>query len=291
MQFCIVLVIKNKIETKQILRLFIMNVTNLFSTRANNYVKTKIFVSVFFISINSFSSSQLQGQTNDTSSHFKITADLVSHYVWRGSMATGSPTPNFQPTLAYTKGNIEIGVWGSTDFTGSYKELDPYITYTVRHIKLALTDYDWNFNHSNYFNYTNSETGHMFEGTAGFTGTDGFPVSVTWNTMFYGFDKKLNDTSKQAFSTYIELGYTKGVASLFFGFTPWSGYYNNYGLTNFDPEAGKKNFSIVNIGCTITKALEITNTFSLPLKATLAINPSASYSRNDFIHLVLGITF
>lgn len=268
-----------------------MHTTNLFLAKKSNFMKTRIFVSFLFISSISISCSALKAQTNETSSAFKVTADLVSHYVWRGSMATGSPTPNFQPTLAYTKGNFEIGVWGSTDFTGSYKELDPYVAYTAGHIKFLLTDYDWNFNHSNYFNYKNSETGHMFEGAIGFTGTDAFPVSVTWNTMFYGFDKKLNDTSKQAFSTYIELGYTKGAASLFLGFTPWSGYYNNYGQTNFDPGASKKSFSIVNIGCTVTKALKITDTFSLPLKATLVINPSASYSRNDFIHLVFGITF
>jgi len=78
---------------------------------------------------------------------------------------------------------------------------------------------------------------------------------------------------------------------LFFGFTPWAGYYNNYGSTNFDPVSGKKSFSIVNIGASVTKALKITDTFSLPLKATLVINPSASYSRNDFVHLVFGITF
>lgn len=248
-------------------------------------------LSILFIILFSFFSIVLNAQSNELASPFKVTADLVSHYVWRGSMATGSPTPNLQPTLAYTKENFEIGVWGSTDFAGSYKELDPYVTYSIGHIKLALTDYDWNFNHSNYFNYKNSQTGHMFEGTIGFKGTDAFPVSVTWNTMFYGLDKKLDDSTKQAFSTYIELGYTKEEASLFLGFTPWSGYYNNYGQTNFDPGASKKSFSIVNIGCTITKALKITDTFSLPLKATLVINPSASYSRNDFIHLVFGITF
>ena len=232
-----------------------------------------------------------KAQTDVSSSHFKVTADLVSHYVWRGSMATGSPTPNFQPTLAYTNGKFEIGFWGSTDFTGSYKEIDTYASYTTGSIKLGFTDYDWNFNHSGYFNYKNSETGHMFEGTIGFIGTEAFPVSVTWNTMFYGLDKKSNDSTKQAFSTYIELGYTKGVACLFFGFTPWSGFYNNYGTTNFDPAAGKKTFSIVNIGASVTKALKITDAFSLPIKATLVINPSASYSRNDFVHLVFGITF
>jgi hypothetical protein len=253
--------------------------------------KTKNLLIVLFISFLIFRNFVLVAQTNEPASPFKVTADLVSHYVWRGSMATGSPTPNFQPTLAYSKGNLEIGVWGSTDFTGSYKEIDPYVTYTAGHIKLALTDYDWNFNHSNYFNYSNSETGHMFEGTIGFIGTDAFPVSVTWNTMFYGFDKKSDDSTKQAFSTYVELGYTKGVATIFLGFTPWSGYYNNYGTTNFDPGTSKKTFSIVNIGASVTKALKITETFSLPLKATLVINPSATYSRNDYIHLIFGITF
>jgi len=57
--------------------------------------------------------------------------------------------------------------------------------------------------------------------------------------MLYGFDKKLSDSTKQAYSTYIELGYTKGAASFFFGFTPWASFYNNYGVTAFDLAATK----------------------------------------------------
>ncbi len=258
-----------------------------------NFLKweTNCLLSILFIILFSFISIKLSAQKNEPDSPFKVTADLVSTYVWRGSMATGSPTPNFQPTLAYAKGNFEIGVWGSTDFAGSYKELDPYITYKLGPIKLALTDYDWNFNHSNYFNYTNSRTGHMFEGSISSIGTDAFPVSVTWNTIFYGFDKKLDDSTNQAYSTYIELNYSKGEASYFLGFTPWAGLYNNYGITAFDPAAGKKAFSIVNIGMSVNKALKINETFSLPLKATLVVNPSATYSRTDYIHIVFGITF
>jgi hypothetical protein len=109
--------------------------------------------------------------------------------------------------------------------------------------------------------------------------------------MFYGLDKKPDDSTKQAYSTYIELGYSKGAASIFLGFTPWESYYNNYGVTTFATEAGKKAFSIVNIGASVSKALKINETFSLPLKATLIINPSASYTRSDYIHLVFGITF
>jgi hypothetical protein len=206
-------------------------------------------------------------------------------------MATGSPTPNIQPTLAITNGIFELGVWGSTDFTGSYKEVDPYVSITAGHLKLALTDYNWNFEKANYFNYKNSETGHRFEGTIGFTGTESLPVSISWNTIVYGLDKKSDDSTKQAYSTYIELGYSRGATSIFIGFTPWAGYYNNYGETTFKPGANKKTFSVVNIGASVTKALKITETFSLPLKATLVINPTATYSRNDYFHLVFGITF
>ncbi len=243
--------------------------------------------------------ARLSGQTSEpavagpAAPSFKVTAELVSHYVWRGSMATGSPTPNIQPTLSYVKGNFEIGAWGSTDFAGSYKEVDPYVSYTSGRLKFTLTDYDWNFSHANYFNYKNGETGHIFEGSIGYTGAESFPLSVSLNTMFYGLDKNASDTLniKQAYSTYIELGYTKGPAAFFFGFTPWAGYYNNYGNTAFDTSASKKSFSIVNIGATFSRSLKISDAFSLPLRATLVVNPAATYARADFLHLIFGITF
>jgi hypothetical protein len=254
-------------------------------------MKTNPKFSIVVFVLAAFSASEIKA--GDT---LKATAELVSHYVWRGSMATGSPTPNFQPTLAYGNGPIEIGLWGSTDFTGSYKEVDPYVSFANGPLKLIITDYNWNFGKANYFNYKNTETGHMLEGTIGFIGPSDMPVSASINTLFYGYDKKRNssgipDSSKQAFSTYIELGYTKGAASFFFGFTPWASYYNNYGYSAFDSTASKKSFSIVNIGVTISRAIKITDSFSLPVRATLVINPSASYTRNDYLHLVFGITF
>ncbi len=246
---------------------------------------------VAFITLACIANLPVNAQTSEQASPFKVTADLVSQYVWRGSMATGSPTPNFQPTLAFTKGNFEIGVWGSTDFVGSYKEIDTYVFLTKGVMKFGITDYNWNFDWADYFNFRNSETGHRIEGTIGFTGTGNFPVSVTWNTMLYGLDKKSDDSTKQAYSTYVEINYAKGPVSIFFGFTPWPGYYNNYGVTLFEPGADKKSFSIVNIGASVTKSLKITETFSLPLKVMLVFNPSATYSRNDFAHLVFSLTF
>jgi hypothetical protein len=241
-------------------------------------IKNLLLASVCFFVL----PSMTLAQTNDSISPFKVTADIVSHYVWRGLMATESPTPNFQPTLAYKKENFEVGVWGSTDFVGSYKEVDPYTSLTMKQFRITLTDYNWNFGKANYFNYNQNKTGHILEGSLGYAGPETFPISISWNTMFYGFDKKqnLSDTTIQTYSTYIELGYSKGPASFFFGFSPWESYYSAY----------RKGFEVVNIGLSVTKSLKITDKFSLPLKSSFIVNPSGGYTKNDYVHLVFGIT-
>ena len=226
----------------------------------------------------------------DSGSKFTVTADLVSSYVWRGSLSTQNPVPNIQPTISFSTGKLEAGVWGSTDFAGSYKEVDPYLIITKGLLKIVLTDYNWNFTRSNYFNYGRDQTGHRVEGTIGYTGSKSFPINITCSTIVYGYDKRADDSTRQAWSTYAELGYSKGAAAFFLGFTPWASYYNNYGTTVFDAEATRKSFSVVNIGASISKGLKITESYSLPVKVALIVNPSATYSRNDYIHLTVGIT-
>jgi hypothetical protein len=230
-------------------------------------------------------------------SPFKVTADLVTSYYWRGTLA--SATPNFQPTFSFTTGPLEIGVWGSTDFISKYKELDIYASLTTGPLKFTVTDYDFYFNGSNgfipYFNYSNSAanpSGHIFEGSIGYSGPASFPISVTVNTMFAGNDYKGNkadsispvtgfrqDISKQAYSTYIEFDYTFKYFSPFLGITPSQGYYG-------DGYNGKGGFGVCNLGITASKNLKITDTYSLPLKATLGFNP-----QKEDAYCVFGITF
>jgi hypothetical protein len=217
-------------------------------------------------------------------SPFKVTADLVSSYVWRGVLSTKTPTPNFQPTFAFVKGGFEIGAWGSSDFIGSYKEADLYVSYIAGPIKITVTDYDWNFT-TRYLNYKNKETDHIFEGSAAYTGPESFPISIAANIMLAGADKKWDkttgkqDPTKQAYSTYIELGYACKYFSPFIGITPSDGYYG-------DGYGGVGGFGIVNIGASATKNLKISDAFSLPLKATFGLNP-----QKEDIYLVFGVTF
>jgi len=253
----------------------------------NNYPFCVAIVGIATYILISFSA---KAQTTDSTSTstFKVTADLVSSYVWRGVLSTATPTPNFQPTLAFVKGGLEIGAWGSTDFTGSYKEADLYASYSTGLLKFTVTDYYWMNTATTglrYFNYRNNETNHIFEGSVAYSGPQSFPISIAANVMFAGADKKYDsllsstDPKKQAYSTYIEFAYAGKCFSPFVGITPADGYYG-------DGYGGVTGFSVVNIGLTSTKLLKITDKYSLPLKATLGFNP-----QKEDAYLVFGITF
>jgi hypothetical protein len=213
--------------------------------------------------------------------NFKVTTDVVSTYIWRGTVA--SLNPNIQPTLAIVSGGFELGVWGSTDYRASYKELDPYLAYTVKSFKIMLTDYDWTFANPSYFDYKKASTDHILEASLSFLGTEKIPLSISVNTMIYGADKKWDKSSEdfsteQNYSTYIELGWAFKSCNIFFGVTPSNGYYGaGYGKVD--------GFAVCNLGLSSVRNIKITPDFQLPLKGTLYVNPQA-----ESIHFVIGIT-
>ena len=122
---------------------------------------------------------QVQGAFSQSSrASFKVSTDLVSSYIWRGIIADQSP--NFQPTLAYQKGGFEAGAWGSSNFTGTYKEVDLYAMYTLKAISVCFTDYCWSpfIDRTKYFDYNGKTTGHIFEGMICYKGPEKLPLSL-----------------------------------------------------------------------------------------------------------------
>lgn len=204
---------------------------------------------------------------------FSTGADLVSSYVWRGIPQEGTAgTPNIQPYVAFTTGKLTLGSWASSSFIGNVKEVDLYATFAVSSkFAITLTDYYYNFaSQPNYFK-TGKETGHVFEGTLAYTGSK-FSASV--NTMFAGADKKASD-GKQAFSTYVELGYQISPEAKFF-------------LGSSLGESGAyytSEFGVTNLGFKVTKSIALTDKFSLPVYGIVGVNPYAKGA-----YFVAGIT-
>ena len=253
----------------------------------------KKIISLLMLMICSSAFIMAQDDSGEKKVKLKLSGDLVSSYIFRGVLATPTPSPNFQPTLAAVAGNLEVGTWGSTDFIGSYREVDLYATYTAGPIAITATDYFFSNQGPNfltipgprYFTYGKETTGHIVEAVLTYTGPESFLLSVFVGTFLYGNDKKFTtdsaafDVKKNNYSTYIELSYRwKGSIKTFIGATPWNGYYGaGYGVV--------KGFGIVNLGVSATRTIEITEKFSLPVKASFYCNPQA-----EQVHLVLGVT-
>lgn len=219
----------------------------------------------------------------------EIGCDLVTSYIWRGSpvyAALGDQnvlSPSFQPAFSLNFKGLELGTWGSIDFTGTYKELDLYLSYSLKGFTVMMTDYYWagDWIVKNYFEYQNDSTSHYLEASLGYKG-EKYPFSILVATMFYGADKQFEDPLKNNYSTYIELGYGFKISEynldLFLGMTPFDGMYG-------DGYGGKDGFAIVNTGITGSRAIKITENFSLPVKASVIANPQAQK-----LFLVFGVT-
>jgi hypothetical protein len=241
-------------------------------------ITAKVLLGLLFMSISITASAGIHetAEEEKTTGSFTAGADLVSSYVWRGF--TQNAGPNLQPTVSFTYGGLTIGAWGSTNFIGTAKEVDFYLTYATGAFSATITDYNWLFTQS-YFNYDPLTTDHVYELSLNFAGVEKFPLSVSVNTMLLGAD--LNSVGEQGLSSYVELAYPiLPNAKLFVGGLLISdGASNAYGF-------GNEGFNITNIGFKASKEIKFSENFSIPVYGVIGINPGT-----EDAYLVAGITF
>ena len=96
-----------------------------------------------------------------------ISADVVSHYYWRGQDLGGA---SLQPTLGIGYKGLSLTAWGSTGLVNpdDTRELDLTLSYTVGGFNIGITDYwfdamDGGDPDGRYFRYNAHSTNHVFE--------------------------------------------------------------------------------------------------------------------------------
>lgn len=230
---------------------------------------------------------------------FSAGADLLSRYIWRG-MNLGGNGPSIQPSfdINYTSKNklhnIGASAWGAYTFSNTASdEIDISIGYTFKEmISLKINDYFfpglYTGSKDNYFVYNPDSTGHVFEATIGFEGTEKIPVTFLFGMNFYGDDarKMKNDSTigSIVMSKYIEIGakFTfKGFdCNAFIGaaFTKPDIGYDNVGYYE-NTRAG-----IINVGFKVVKELKLSDLFTLPVQCALITNPM-----QQNVYIVFGI--
>lgn len=207
-----------------------------------------------------------------TGVNISLGADIASSYLWRG-LPQGT-MPALQPWSELTYKGFTLGAWGSYELGGNFKEIDVYAKYTLNSFSLQFVDLffpDYVGLNQDYFNYKNAETGHAAELALSFNGTSKIPFTVYGGLIVYGtaIDPKVSDALKLNKSAYFEVNYLGSVKdvnyNIFAGLTPAESVL--YGTSQF---------SLINVGLSLKKAIKITEQFSLPLKLTLAANPESN---------------
>jgi hypothetical protein len=251
-----------------------------------------------------FSQDQDQMQMEKKSENppqFNLGADLVSRYIWRGKDYGNSPA--IQPNLSFSVAGFKIGAWGSYGFVpstekindstivnkGNYAEMDLYMSYTLKNVTLMVYDYflpnplSSNSN-TNYYNFKSATTGHTAEVCLSYAGPAKFPLQISIGTLVWGADKGKDSTgtygqgTKNNYSTYMEAAYQFTVKDFgvkpFIGGIPFgSGWYGN--------SAG-----IVNAGVTVSKTIQFSKEYGLPVYTSLITNP-----QTQCVFFVFGLTF
>ncbi len=229
-----------------------------------------IAVQFLVISFLFCSRSLLFAQTDSTHAFSaELNVDLVSRYIWRGQEYGQSPS--IQPGMSASWNNFTLGAWGAYKVAGAgQQETDIYLSKSFRHLTVSVWDY-WSFcdtSSMNVFDYHPKTTSHQLEAQVLLSGGECLPFNILASCFFYGVD-----TSN---SMYFELQYlhsfTQADMTIFTGYQPKGKFY-----------ATKPAF--VNLGCTISKSIAVTDRWSLPMSISFIVNPG---SKSAWI--VAGIT-
>lgn len=205
----------------------------------------------------------LNAQT-ESSTSFDAGADIVSNYIWRGTkFGTG---PAIQPYVEFSAGNFAIGSWGSFGFTDNEAaEADLYLSYGFDFgLSIGLTDYY--YPGTSYFDYSSASGSHGFEVNLGYE-ISGFSIGANY---------MLNEAPGAGTAggdMYFELGYSFESVSLFAG--GGDGWHTSTG-----------DFALCNIGLSVSKEIQITEKFALPLSGSMIWNPD-----KEQYYVVAGISF
>jgi len=175
---------------------------------------------------------------------FKLGADVVSSYVWRGVENDNSPA--IQPALSYTcpKTGVTLGAWGSYAISESagindlnrYKETDVYVTVPAGDFSVTLTDYYTTTKNSRTFDFSD-DSANIVELSVAYAKDN---VSLLAAMNIAGLDTNNAKYCEAGYKFYDKDGYTaKAVLGM--------GNENVYG----DKENDK--FALVNTGISVSK--------------------------------------
>lgn len=193
-----------------------------------------------------------------------IAADVVNQYIWRGQ---DLGDVSLQPTLGIAYKGLSLTAWGSVGLSApnDTKEFDLTAAWQIGGFHIGVTDYWFNTPNERYFDYAAHSTSHVFEANVGY---DFGPLALNWYTNFAGNDG-VNTSGDRAYSSYVEAAVPFALAGCQWTATVGAVPY----ATSLYAEAN--GFAVTNVSVKATKDIRVTDSFSIPVFAGIATNPSS----------------
>ncbi len=221
---------------------------------------------------------------------FDFTASLHNQWFWRGYAVGPGPMTAAQASFKY--GGFEIGTWNGYAFDGSFKDTDLYLSYTTKSgFSIALWDiYNYsdytavngfagygNHTQSDYFNYTGDQTRHFFDLSMSYT-IPKTKLQLFLATIIEGRDR--NPDNSNRYSSYVKATYgfeTKNGVSISpyasFGFALNSDNGGTFWQWTDSAVQDAKSSGINEIGITLSKAIKITESYSIKANTGIVASP------------------
>lgn len=192
-----------------------------------------------------------------------VAADVVSQYIWRGQ---DCGDVSVQPTLGVSYKGLSLTAWGSVGLSDDedVKEFDLTLAYSIAGFNIGITDYWFDSPESRYFHYDAHSTSHVFEANIGY---DFNYFAIQWYTNFAGNDG-VDEDGDRAYSSYVEIS-----APFTFGGVDWNAAIGAvpYATSTYSDASG---FAVTSVSLKASKDIKITDSFSIPLFASICANPS-----------------
>lgn len=225
------------------------------------------FLNIFAITLFMCQSLVINAQETKSlkPSHFSASLELSTKYMWRGIEYGTSPV--LFPMLSYDNSGFNAYVMGGYATNGSHQEVDLGVSYTNDWLTVAVNDYYYPTavgEQDRYFEFAKGKTGHSVE-AAMTVAPEQLPLYMMLSAYVYGNDKKLD--GKQAYSSYVELGYVHNFTddnaiTVLAGANLNKSFYTNY----------EKGFNVCNIAVKYATALPF-GKYKLPVSASYVLNP------------------
>ena len=208
---------------------------------------------------------------------FYGSVDFSTKHLWRG-IASGD-SPMVKPEVGFNKGNFDVYLWGACDFKDTYREVNIGVSYAFENLTLEFVDYIYPWSKDDILKLGSNSTTHQMEVIATYE-FEKLPVHVLVGSLVYGDDK--NKKGNQAFSTYVEGGYThefngKNTLAAVAGFSVGKGYYTDY----------TKSLYLVNFTAEYTRQFSVLNS-EIPVTVSYTWNP---YVKKSWVYATLGLSF